>query len=77
MNSTSLQNHQSFSIQTLHNFIDLLAKGLPPNEIAINLREIAEKIESTKKNKKKGVFNFFLNNYSSRFQIKTNPRNCN
>ena len=59
MNSTSLQNNQSFSIQTLHNFIDLIAKGLPPNEIAINLREIAEKIESTKKNKKKVFLIFF------------------
>ena len=56
MNSTSFQNNQSFSIQTLHHIIDLIANGSPPNEIAINLREIAEKIESKKKNKKS--FNF-------------------
>ena len=36
MNSTSFQNTQD----------------LPPNEIAIDLREIAEKIESRKKNTK-------------------------
>lgn len=52
MNSPSFQNKQSFSIQTLHQLIDLIAKGSTPSEIAQNLREIAEKIESRRKRKK-------------------------